>query len=83
MWCGNHIGHHSVIENNCFLAGQVVVSGVTKISANCFIGVNAVIMPGVKIGKGAVVASGSVVTSNVKQFTMVSGNPAKIVKEFV
>lgn len=49
---------------------------------HCFIGVNAVIMPGITVGKGAVVTSGSVVTTNVLPYTMVAGNPAKVVKRF-
>jgi len=49
---------------------------------HCFIGVNAVVMPGVTVGKASVVASGSVVVSNVPPFTMVSGNPAKVIKRF-
>src|SRR5690606_36924618 len=47
---------------------------------HCFIGVNAVIMPGVTVGRCAVVASGSVVVTNVSPGTMVSGNPAKVVR---
>jgi acetyltransferase-like isoleucine patch superfamily enzyme len=49
---------------------------------HCFIGVNSVIMPGVTVGKASVVASGSVVTTNVPPFTMVGGNPAKIIRKF-
>jgi len=40
-----------------------------------------IIIKGVKIGKGAIIAAGSVVTKDVKPFTMVAGNPAKVVKE--
>jgi acetyltransferase-like isoleucine patch superfamily enzyme len=49
---------------------------------HCFIGVNAVVMPGVTVGVAAVVASGAVAVNNVPPYTMVSGNPAKIVKRF-
>lgn len=49
---------------------------------SCFIGVNAILMPGVVIGKGAVVSSGAVVLANVPSFSMVSGNPAKVIKYF-
>ena len=49
---------------------------------HCFIGVNAILMPGVTVGKGAVVASGAVITSNVPSYSMVSGNPAKVIKNF-
>jgi len=47
-----------------------------------FIGVNSVIMPGVRVGEASVVASGAVVLTNVPPYTMVAGNPAKVVKTF-
>jgi acetyltransferase-like isoleucine patch superfamily enzyme len=53
------------------------------LSSHCFIGVNAVVMPGVTVGEGAVVTSGSVVLADVPPYTMVSGNPARIVKRFI
>lgn len=46
-----------------------------------FIGPRAIILPGVKIGKGAVVAAGAVVTSDVKDFEIVGGVPAKPIGE--
>lgn len=52
------------------------------VKSHSFIGVNAIIMPGVTIGEGAVVTSGSVVTNDVAPYTMVTGNPAKVVKTF-
>lgn len=52
------------------------------LSESCFVGVGAVILPGVTVGRGAVVASGSVVVADVPPYTLVSGNPAKVVKRF-
>lgn len=49
---------------------------------HCFIGVNACIMPGVTVGKASVVASGAVVVADVPPFTMVAGNPARVIKRF-
>ncbi len=46
-----------------------------------FIGPRAIILPGVKIGKGAVIAAGAVVTSDVGDFQIVGGVPAKIIGE--
>ena len=40
-------------------------------------------LPGVTIGEGAVVAAGSVVTKDVEPFTVVGGNPAKVIKKRV
>lgn len=51
------------------------------IGADVWIGANCLILPGVTIGEGAVVAGGSVVTKDVAPFTVVAGNPARILKE--
>src|SRR6187200_608569 len=36
LWSGNHIGHHSVIRDHCFISSHVVVSGSCVIGENCF-----------------------------------------------
>ena len=41
---------------------------------------NVVILPGVTIGDCAIVAAGAVVTSNIPDFAVVGGVPAKIIK---
>lgn len=46
-----------------------------------WIGAEAIICPGVTIGDGAVVAAGAVVVKDVPAWTVVGGNPAKIIKE--
>ncbi|HEX8136006.1 MAG TPA: acetyltransferase [Pyrinomonadaceae bacterium] len=51
LWSGNHIGHHSVIKDNCFVSSHVVVSGFVEVEENCFLGVNSTIVNNVKIGK--------------------------------
>lgn len=52
------------------------------IDDECWIGANAVITAGVQIGKHAVVAAGSIVTKNVPAYTVVAGNPARIIKKY-
>jgi len=37
-------------------------------------------MPGVKIGNGAIISSRSVVTADVAAYSVVGGNPAKLIK---
>ena len=50
------------------------------IKDNVFIFSIVMIMPGVTIGEGAIVLAGSVVTRDVEPWTIVGGNPAKIIR---
>lgn len=50
------------------------------IEDDVWIGINVTILPGVTIGKGSVLAAGAVVTKDVPSYTIVGGNPAKIIK---
>ncbi len=50
--------------------------GDTVIGNDVWIGYDALIMPGVKVGDGAIIASRSVVTSDVRPYAIVGGNPA-------
>lgn len=54
--------------------------GDTIIGNDVWIGYKALIMPGVKIGNGAIISSRAVVTKDVPAYTIVGGNPAKVIK---
>lgn len=43
-------------------------------------GANVTIVPGVIVGEGVVIGAGSVVTSNVPDYAVIGGNPARIIK---
>lgn len=49
---------------------------------DCWIGAGAIITAGVTIGKHAVVAAGSIVTRDVPDYTVVAGNPARVIKSY-
>ena len=49
--------------------------------SNVYIGANAIILPGVKIGNFSVIGAGAVVSKNVPCYSVVAGNPAKIIKK--
>lgn len=51
LWSGNHIGHHSVIDDNVFVSSHVVISGHCRVSRNTFLGVNCAIGNNVVIGE--------------------------------
>ena len=51
------------------------------IGNDVWIGGRVTILPGVKIGNGAIIGAGSVVTKNVEDFSIVAGNPAKLIRK--
>jgi acetyltransferase-like isoleucine patch superfamily enzyme len=53
--------------------------GIT-IEQDCWIGGGAIILPGRTIGKGSTVGAGSIVTKDVPPFTIVAGNPARVLR---
>lgn len=64
LWSGNHIGHHSIIEDDVFLASQIVVSGNCRIKKRTFIGVNATLRDGVTVGERCVIGMGACITAD-------------------
>jgi acetyltransferase-like isoleucine patch superfamily enzyme len=60
---------------------QPIARAPIIIGERVWIGFNAAIMKGVTLGDGAVIAAMSVVTKDVPAWTMVAGNPARIIKE--
>ncbi|MCE0495477.1 Vat family streptogramin A O-acetyltransferase [Vibrio salinus] len=61
-------------------SGDLPYKGDTVVGNDVWIGYKSTIMPGVTIGNGAIIASQSVVTKDVPAYSIVGGNPAKILK---
>jgi sugar O-acyltransferase (sialic acid O-acetyltransferase NeuD family) len=72
LWSGNHIGHHSIIEDDVFLASQVVVSGGVRIGTGSFVGVNVTIRDHVTIGKRCVLGAGALLLEDQPDFSVVA-----------
>lgn len=62
------------------LGRRLSSKGNVSIGDNVWIGDKATILPGVNIGDGAVIAANSVVTKDVPAYSVVAGNPAKLIK---
>jgi len=76
------IGHYSKIyttghDINCsYFVGEkreVIIEDYVVLFSSC------IIQPGITIGKGAVVFPGAVVTKDIPPYSLVGGNPAKII----
>ena len=77
MWSGNHIGHHSIIEDHVFFTSHVVLSGLCHVKERSWIGVNATIRDGITIGEGSLIAMGSLITKSTNNNGLYIGSPAK------
>ncbi|NNF32930.1 MAG: CatB-related O-acetyltransferase [Saprospiraceae bacterium] len=55
--------------------------GNTIIGNDVWIGYGATIMPGVNIGDGCIIGSKSVVTKDVEPYSIVGGNPVKVIRK--
>jgi maltose O-acetyltransferase len=50
------------------------------IEDDVWIGTRVIILPGVHVGTGSVIGAGSVVTHDVEPYSIVGGNPAKLIR---
>lgn len=62
-------------------SSDLPLKGDTVIGNDVWIGQNAVILPGVHIGDGAIIGANSVVGSDVEPYTIVIGNPARVLRK--
>lgn len=75
-WVRLLTGSHDVATVNF----QYVTKPIT-IGNAVWISTGAMVLPGVTIGDGAVVAAGALVTKDVEPWTVVGGNPARMLKK--
>lgn len=60
---------------------EILSKGDLIIEDDVWIGEGASLLGGLHIGKGAVIGANSVVTRNVPSYTLVAGNPARVIKQ--
>jgi len=83
-------GEHDLSKVTCYpirrvfhkMSGNVDSSskGQITIGNDVWVGAGAIILSGVNIGDGAIVAAGAVVTKDVPAYSIVGGNPAKVIR---
>jgi acetyltransferase-like isoleucine patch superfamily enzyme len=85
------IGHSVMFINDKYprsfnLDGSLQTDGdwelfPTLVKRRASIGSNATILCGLTIGEGAIIGAGSVVTRDIPPFTIVAGNPARVIRK--
>ena len=54
---------------------------VTIIEDDCWIGTHVILTPGRRVKKGTIVAAGAVLTKDFDEYSIVGGNPAKLIRK--
>ena len=74
-------------QNHAFQSTDITMNKQGKkkkkkviIGNDIWIGARVIILPGVEIGDGCIIGAGAVVTKNIPPYSIVGGNPAKILK---
>ncbi|MFE8117183.1 acyltransferase [Brenneria goodwinii] len=83
--CQIGAGVSFIAENHQFSSDSAIFEqGVSRVGItienDCWIGNSVIILDGVSVGEGAVIGAGSVVTKDIPSFSVVVGNPARIIK---
>ena len=74
--------NHNYEDITLPISQQGVTTAPIVIEDESWIGSNSVVLPGVTIGKHCVVAAGSIVIKDVPPWSVVAGNPARIIKQY-
>lgn len=74
--------NHNYTDPNKIIISQGITTFEIIIEDDVWIGANSVILAGVSIGKHSVIAAGSIIVQNVPAYTVVAGNPGKIIKQY-
>jgi len=73
------LSHESVVADFCTVAVHTVVGGRDLLEEGVHAGANSCIREDVKIGRYSILGLGSTVIKDVKEFSIVAGNPAKMI----
>ena len=74
-----HVTHH--YEQEIPPLSKMPLKGDTIVGNDVWIGQNVTILPGVHIGDGVIIGLNSVISKNVEPYTIVAGNPAKVIRK--
>jgi acetyltransferase-like isoleucine patch superfamily enzyme len=79
-----HVGDtlHRYDDPDTPVIDQPMTRGYVIVADDAFVGVNAVILPNVRVGRHAVIGAGAVVTTDVPDFCVAAGNPARILRRY-
>lgn len=74
--------NHNYQNPKTTIISQGVKTAIITIEDDVWIGANSVLLSGITIGKHSVIAAGTIVTQDIPAYSIVAGNPGKIIKQY-
>lgn len=74
------VDHECVLEDGVTIGPGAIITGLVHVERYADIYSGAVVLPRLRIGEGAVVGAGAVVRNDVQPYTIVVGNPARVLR---
>jgi UDP-3-O-[3-hydroxymyristoyl] glucosamine N-acyltransferase len=78
-----HIAHNVRVGKRCVIVAHVFLGGQVTVGDGSWIGPEASVLHGLTIGENALVGMGAVVLKNVRENTIVTGSPARVLRKNV
>ena len=74
---GSIVNHDDVLEDRVTLASGVILAGDVHVEAECYLGQGCTVRQHLRIGRGSTIGTGAVVVKDVREKSVVAGNPAR------
>jgi len=75
------IEHDCIIEDFVHISPNSSLAGGVQVGEGAQVGIGAKVIQGIKIGKWSVIGAGTVIISDVPDYSVVVGNPGRIIKK--
>jgi len=75
------MNHEVVVEDFCIITSGVNLSGQVRLGRGCYIGAGSSLIQDCTVGEWALVGLGSAVIRDVPPWTVVAGNPARVIRK--
>jgi acetyltransferase-like isoleucine patch superfamily enzyme len=81
VYVGSNIAHDTKIGESSFIAVNCSIAGCITVGKGVYVGTGASIIPRLKIGDWSIIGAGAVVIRDVPPYSVVVGNPARVIKQ--
>lgn len=74
---GVHVGHRSVVEDDCFFSSQVAIAGDSRVGRGSFLGISSSVAFRITVAEDCLIGAGAVIVKDTSPRQVYVGNPAR------